>query len=207
MRPRLKICGLRRVADACDAVAHGASLLGCVLAPDSPRAATPAEVTAIRESCGHAALVVLVTRGLDLDAVLDLVEATGVRHVQPHCVDAEFEAALGQAGCRVLRVRSIESESDPLPLAPGSPTAPTILDTGRGGTGRAFDWSALGDRAPANTLIAGGITPTNVTRLVRDHRPWGIDVSSGIESAPGIKDIALLRALVRAVDAGQGVHS
>jgi phosphoribosylanthranilate isomerase len=69
-----------------------------------------------------------------------------------------------------------------------------VLDVAAGGSGRRFDWALLGGRAPYATFIAGGITPDNVGALLR-HAPWGIDVSSGVESAPGVKDGGRLKAL------------
>ena len=67
-----------------------------------------------------------------------------------------------------------------------------MFDVGGGGSGRAFDWRILGERAPERAFIAGGLRPENIGRLL-PFRPWGVDVSSGIESAPGVKDPERLR--------------
>lgn len=75
---------------------------------------------------------------------------------------------------------------------------PALLDVGGGGTGRGFDWTLLGARAPDATFVAGGIRPDNV-RVLLKYRPYGIDLSSGVESSPGVKDPHKLRALFEEV--------
>jgi phosphoribosylanthranilate isomerase len=78
--------------------------------------------------------------------------------------------------------------------------SPVLLDIGAGGSGTPFDWRLLGRVAPPRLWIAGGITPENVDELL-EHDPFGIDVSSGVEVAPGIKDARRLRKLFAAIDA------
>jgi phosphoribosylanthranilate isomerase len=71
---------------------------------------------------------------------------------------------------------------------------PALLDVGGGGSGRSFDWDLLGTEAPPFTFVAGGIRPENVEALL-EHRPYGIDLASGVESEPGVKDEEKLREL------------
>lgn len=192
----VKICGVRRVEDAVRAAELGARFIGCVLAPDSPRCATLDEVRAIRDAIDVE--VVLVFRRPTVDEVVRACETTDVLRVQPHGGPNEFPIA----GIHVHEVVSLPVDATELPELPEFPEArvqdPTILDVGRGGTGTSFDWSLLAPRAPDDVLIAGGITPDNVRELLV-FSPFGIDVSSGVESAPGIKDHAALERLFTAV--------
>jgi indole-3-glycerol phosphate synthase/phosphoribosylanthranilate isomerase len=194
MKTRVKVCGLRRAADAALAIELGATHLGCVLVPDSPRCASLRDVARVLDAAGDAA-VVLVFRNATAGTVLAAVEATGVRRVQVHGAGDELLGRLETAGCLVHRVYSIEPGARVLPaLAAADETRPQLLDVAAGGSGRRFDWTLLGGRAPHATFIGGGITPENVGALLC-HAPWGIDVSSGVESAPGVKDPGRLKAL------------
>lgn len=202
MRPRVKICGLRRVEDAELALALGAHALGCVLAADSPRRATRAQARALAAFARDRAPLVLVFRGERSEEVRAACAQTGTRDVQLHGAPQEEIAALEQEGLRCWRVYPLDAEALALPALDPPPDArcPALLDCGRGGSGRAFDWSLLGERGPEFTYVAGGITPENVGALLA-HRPWGIDCSSGVERSPGEKDPERLRALFRALEA------
>jgi phosphoribosylanthranilate isomerase len=194
----IKICGLRRVADAELALQLGATHLGCVVAADSPRCATADEVRAIRGVAAGRAIFVLVCRG-GRDEVLAAAVEAGPDLVQWHGATPVDEVALAAAGLLPLRVRSVDAAAVALPSLPSATNAsPLLLDVGRGGGGQPFAWHLLGDAAPAHVFIAGGITPANVGALLA-HRPWGIDLSSGVESAPGCKDHAALRRLFAAL--------
>jgi phosphoribosylanthranilate isomerase len=198
MTAAIKICGLRRAADAELALQLGATHLGCVVAADSPRCATADEVRAVRAVAAGGATFVLVCRGRR-DEVLAAAAAAGPDLVQWHGAAPADETALAAAGHRLLRVRTLAAGATALPpLPPATIASPLLLDVGRGGGGQQFDWNLLGTAAPAHVFIAGGITPANVGALLA-HRPWGIDLSSGVESAPGRKDHAALRRLFAAL--------
>ncbi|MEO6593473.1 MAG: hypothetical protein ABIP94_01825, partial [Planctomycetota bacterium] len=102
---------------------------------------------------------------------------------------------------RVFKI-AVDARALPVPVAEPPPTAdaPVIFDVGDGGSGCRFPWALLGERAPTATFIAGGITPDNVPALLW-HRPWGIDLSSGVESTPGIKDAVRMCRLFAAIKA------
>jgi indole-3-glycerol phosphate synthase/phosphoribosylanthranilate isomerase len=194
MRPRwIKICGMRRAPDAELAVALGATHLGCVLAPDSPRRATFGEVQRLRAAVAGAVQLVLVFRGAREPEILHAVAATGVPFVQPHGADEALSAELERRGLQVLRVHRVGST---LPVPEPAPSAdrPALFDGGRGGDGQRFPWQLLGTQAPAHVFVAGGICADNAAELLR-HRPFGIDIGSGTESAPGHKDQGRMRAL------------
>lgn len=200
MRPRVKICGVRRVADAQLAVELGATHIGCVLAVDSPRCATLEEARELAAALAGTAQMILVFRNPQAQDVAEVSTATGIANVQVHGVDEEFYASLETRGLIVHRVHSLSPGTTELPHLQPVPTeeCPSFLDVGRGGAGQAFDWNILRGRVPHATFIAGGVTPDNVSALV-GHQPWGVDLSSGVESAPGVKDPEKLKHLFAVV--------
>lgn len=193
----LKICGLRRFEDARLAIEVGARWLGCVVAPDSPRYAREDEVRTIAALCAAEAVqLVIVGRASSqervraLTASIDEVEAWSQVHGRG--------VADAPRSISVRRVDDSERVDTSACFADATPERPALLDCGLGGTGRRFDWKQLAPRAPKFSFVAGGVTPENAAELVA-YEPWGIDVSSGIEAAPGIKDHDKMRALARAV--------
>jgi phosphoribosylanthranilate isomerase len=189
MKPKIKICGVRRVADALLAVELGATHIGCVLAPDSPRCATVNEARELVAAVGSVAQVVLVFRNPTPEVVVEAGKATGIGHVQVHGVGEDFYRQLEARGLVPLRVYSMQKGVAKLPQLALAPTegCPAFLDVGSGGSGRRFDWTVLNGQAPHATFIAGGVTPENASELL-EQNPWGVDLSSGVESAPGVKD-------------------
>lgn len=201
---RVKICGVTRRRDAERACELGASHVGFVLVPGSPRCVAAAAVASLARDLPATAEPVLVLRCASRDTVLAAVEASGVRTVQLFDFEEPTARALERRGLRVHRVGAADPSSAPpfhAPLAfrprPG-PSRPWHVDVAGGGSGRRFDWRLLGPRAPAHVFVAGGITPDNVAELLA-HAPWGIDLSSGVESSPGIKDTRLLARLFERV--------
>ena len=197
VRPRVKICGLTRPADAALAVSLGANALGFVFWAKSPRAIDP---RAAREV--HADLPPLVSRvGVFVNAspaeVADVVGVAGLDVAQLHG-DEPVEAFAG-IGARIVKVAALERDTDVDDVMTWPSHVMPLVDavdrTRRGGTGRVADW-ALAARVAAvrPILLAGGLTVENVGQAMAMVRPWGIDVSSGVEDAPGIKSPARLRA-------------
>jgi phosphoribosylanthranilate isomerase len=101
---------------------------------------------------------------------------------------------LESEGLRVLRVYGVDEDSRTLPARSIEPNEarPALLDVSGGGTGRRFDWRLLGSQAPPFTFVAGGIRAENIEELLL-QRPYGVDLSSGVERAPGVKDEEKLR--------------
>ncbi|MGE0141811.1 MAG: phosphoribosylanthranilate isomerase [Planctomycetota bacterium] len=193
---KIKICGLRLLEDARLALELGATHLGVVLAENSPRCATIDEARAILALTDSIAEGVLVFRDQSVSDVLRAARAAHARCVQVHGADLHSIDVLRAHGLRVMPVASCAADAHALPNLPVSPTVtePGILDCGRGGSGERFPWHLLGARAPDHVFIAGGIDPTNVDFLLA-HRPYGIDLSRGVEVAAGVKDPRKLRAL------------
>jgi phosphoribosylanthranilate isomerase len=197
----VKVCGLRTPEDAEAAAAAGADAIGVVFVPTSPRSIAPDAAGPVLEAAGRSETVIL-TIDLPPSELLALALRVGADGVQPYGAHVDDAcAAAAAAGLRVLR---------PVP-ASGIATLELIPDTqmplidhrsdGRlGGTGQRFDWSVL-DAVSRDFVLAGGLTPDNVADAVRTVGPWGVDASSGLESAPGVKDPARIRAYVEAVRA------
>ena len=193
----VKICGLRRPEDASLAVRLGARWIGIVRAPDSPRSATLDEarrvIAAAREADPEVRPVLATGRRSTGEVAADAA-VLGVERVQPHGLGDAGVRELRAGGLIVHRVVTIPETAERLPrfAVPDEKDGPLVFDVGGGGSGRSFDWRILGEKSPPRTFIAGGLRPENIGLLL-PYRPWGVDVSSGIESAPGIKDSERLR--------------
>lgn len=192
---KIKICGITRPEDAAAAVAAGADLLGFVFRPGTPRALDPAAAGWIRELGGAEKV------GVFLDAPLK--EVVRVRNlleldwVQLH--GDEPDSFLGHLGHRVIRRFWVGPEIDWARVAELAQRCLPLFDPGAG-DGVAWAWEVLKDHPPDIRLgLAGGLTPENVADAVRSVRPYLVDVSSGVETAPGIKDHIKMRDFVAAV--------
>jgi len=202
--PRLlvKVCGITSPEDACAAVEAGADAVGLVFWPGSPRVVSPGSARRISDVVPPSIVRVGVFVDARAEEIARTVEAAGLDLVQLHGHEPpELIQALPRRAWKALRVGSGLTASD---LAPWSAAAGVLLDTrveGRpGGTGRVFDWalaSPLRERI-GFLVLAGGLDAGNVARAVLALRPDGVDVSSGVESNPGRKDPAKLRAFVDA---------
>jgi phosphoribosylanthranilate isomerase len=204
-RTRIKICGLTRAEDAAAAVAAGADALGVLLAPSKRR------VTLEQAAGVFADVPPLVARvGVFADAtageVSEAVAHLGLAAVQFHSDEPPETCAAAPAP--VIKVLSVGPDTDIAALERyrGS-VAALLLDTQvageRGGTGVAFDWYDVAGRLPswAPVILAGGLAPHNVAEAIRVLRPYAVDVCSGVEASPGIKDHALIDSFCAAVRA------
>lgn len=199
---RVKICGLVRPGDVATATTLGATHLGFVLVPGTPRAVTTTQVGTLVADVPDSVTCMLVFRDATAEDVLRATEQTGVRTVQLHVHDDARVSRLMAGGLRVHRV--FDAETVLAGELPARDVAhPIHIDVGAGGTGRRFDWSLLQGRDLEGVFLAGGITAENVSGLFR-YEPWGIDLSSGVESAPGVKDPERLRELFASVSASSG---
>lgn len=200
-RTRIKICGITRAEDLHAAVAAGADAIGFVFYPPSPRCLT---VDVARQLA--AAVPPFVTRvGLFVNA-----EPTAVRGVlagvpldllQFH--GEEDEVYCRQFGKPYLKAARVRPGLDLLEYARSFPSAQgLLLDAyveGYGGAGQGFDWGLIPPKLPLHTVLSGGLTSSNVQQAIAKVRPFAVDVSSGVESAKGIKDVARIAAFVAAV--------
>ena len=215
-RIRAKICGLTRVQDALAAARYGADFLGVVLYSRSPRYLPPGQaaalVDAVRQKVGDQAprfVAVVVNPSPDLlEAVLTVVQPD-LLQLHGDEPPSALQTLAGRA-YKALRLRPGAPPPDAAAYArhaPPQPTAPQLLvdaytPHAYGGTGRRADWESAAFLARSyRLLLAGGLTPENIRQAVRRVRPWGVDVSSGVEAAPGVKAPQRIRALMQALRA------
>lgn len=190
---KVKICGLTRLEDAQHAAQLGADFLGFIFAKESPRYRDAEHVATIAEGLGvHRPKLVGVFRDEDLETIRAVAARVPLDFVQLHGAESDDDIrAIGIPAFKTLHV------GDALPDTTAHPTAQWLLfDSPGGGTGKRFDWSLLNLYSRTKPfLLAGGITPDNVGAAISLVRPDAIDLASGVESAPGIKDHAKLDRL------------
>jgi phosphoribosylanthranilate isomerase len=190
----VKVCGLSTVDDVTAAVRAGADAVGFVTHPGSPRYVSLPLIEEL--AAGVPITTVVLTVDLGVAAAMTAIEATGASGIQPYGVHARAIAEAAVAGGLTVLY--------PVRAAGGIGSAPAgtipLVDTPDmavyGGTGRTFDWKLLDD-VEADYVLAGGLGPDNVAAAVRQMRPWGVDASSGLEGAPGIKDAGKVAAFVQ----------
>lgn len=205
-RTRIKICGLTRADDVAVAVAAGADAVGFVFAP-SPRRVTPSQAATAAAAAPPPVARVGVFVDPTLTEVEETVRAAGLTAVQLCGSESpEFISALSVPVIKVLAVGTSFDWKSAEPFR--GHAAALLLDTyvpGKaGGTSQTFHWQSIGE-APgwAPLFVAGGLDAGNVAGAVSALRPFAVDVSSGVESAPGVKDppaIETFCAAVRAAD-------
>ena len=185
----IKVCGITRLTDALHAVEHGATAVGFVLWPRSPRAITVERAADIIAELPSNVMTVGVFVNEPVDAIRQVVERARLTAVQLHGDEPPAYAdALDWPVIRAVSVNDIGEASEAW-----SPDTALLVDNidpvRRGGTGAAIDWSQAAVIAQKRRVVlAGGLTPDNVASAIRAVRPYGVDVSSGVESAPGVKD-------------------
>jgi phosphoribosylanthranilate isomerase len=196
----VKLCGIRNQAELEVAVEVGADAVGLVLTP-SPRQVSLSQAGALMRLLPEHVLGVAVFH----EPSIELIRQVG-EEVRPDLFQADLGSLQGVAPDRILPV-VVDNDrvEDSLELALGATTREMVLvdSAVKGGTGRAADWARLAGLARRDRMIlAGGLSPANVGEAVSRVRPLGVDVSSGIESRPGVKDPELMMAFVRAARAG-----
>jgi phosphoribosylanthranilate isomerase len=203
MPTRTKICGLTRLEDAQRAVDLGAAALGFNFYSLSPRYIEPAAARAmVRRLPPFVTAVGVFANETDAGHVISLAREAGVTAVQMHGPMFPALHELLSVFTLVVAVAVREGfKPEELRKVKASAYLLDAFDPDRlGGTGKTFDWGAAREAKQYGPIIlAGGLTPENVARAVREVRPFAVDVASGVESAPGIKDPAKLRAFFAAV--------
>ncbi len=208
MRTRVKICGITRAEDAALAGRAGADAIGFVLWPGSPRGISVEKAAGIRTASPFVARV-----GVFVNQPPEEV-AAAVRHARLCAVQLhgdEDPALYEGVGAPLIKAVALSTAEDVASAIALPPSVTVLVDAAdparRGGTGRAADWSLARQVSLARPVIlAGGISATNASEAIHGVRPWGIDVSSGVESSPGLKDeerMAQLFAAVAAAVEGQ----
>lgn len=201
-RTRIKFCGMRRAEDVDFALTMGVDAIGLILVPGTPRALSLEQAAQLRGrlpafvSC--VALVMNAEQKL-IRAVLDQVRPD---FLQFHGSENESECVHWQ--CPYLKAIPMADPAVGLEWMGRYPSASgLVLDAHAageaGGSGRAFDWSAIPEADNQRVILAGGLSPQTVQAAVERVRPWAVDVSSGIEDSPGVKSVERMRDFVAAV--------
>ena len=211
----IKICGLTDAVALEAAFAAGADMVGFVVFPASPRHIEPAAAAALAHRARGRAKIVALTVDADDKTLGEIADALDPDILQLHGNESpdRIAAVRHRFGRPVMRALAIRDARDVDRIADFEPVADYLLFDGRppegatrpGGNGAAFDWSVLaGVRTDRPWLLAGGLTPANVGDALAASGAQGLDVSSGVESAPGRKDPA---AIVRFIDAARAAYA
>jgi phosphoribosylanthranilate isomerase len=210
----IKICGLRTEDALAAALAGGASHVGFIFFAKSPRNIEPAEAGRLRRFATGRAKAVAVTVDAE-DATLDrIVKAMAPDVLQLHGSEspARIVELKARYGLPVMKALSIREKADLDHVADYAGVADRLLFDAKppkgaelpGGNGMAFDWRLLTGVDPATPyMLSGGLNAANIAEAIAIARPLGIDISSGVESAPGVKDVRLIEAFFRAVAAAR----
>jgi phosphoribosylanthranilate isomerase len=210
----VKICGITTLEDAQAAVQAGADLLGFVFHPPSPRYVHPERVREIVDQMPARPRLGLVGVFVDREAraVAQILDDCRLDHAQLHGAEpVETVRTLIEGGFGVIKAFRVRDRAS-LAEINRYQTAAYLLDSyvpgELGGTGHRFDWGLVGQaKGHGPIILAGGLTPDNVKEAISVARPWGVDVSSGVEAAPGRKDHGKLRRFVTAAKSSdQGIQ-
>ena len=197
MRTRVKICGITRPADARAA----AEAVGLTFYPSSPRFLTLARARELRDMLPPFVTPVALFVNPAREQVLEVLERVRPAMLQFHGEETpEFCAQFGAPYVKACRVRAGVDLLEY--LRPFSGASGWLLDAyveAYGGVGASFDWSLAPAERGRPLILAGGLRRENVAEAIRRVRPWAVDVSSGVESAPGIKDAARIAAFIAEV--------
>ena len=206
-RTRVKVCGITSYDDAMYAVDAGADAIGFIFVENTPRYIEPEKAAGIMFSLPPFVSTVGVVRDLDVDAFCDLEQMCPAHSMQLH--GKEPVDVVKQCGPGVIKAFKYEDATINSQLTRWGKVDEVdalLIDGSDGGEGTSFDWSKLKSHVEGFSkpiIIAGGIDPENVTQVIETLRPYGVDVSSGVEDEPGKKNaekIAKLCAAVRAAD-------
>jgi phosphoribosylanthranilate isomerase len=206
MRTRVKICGITRVEDALAAARLGADAVGLVFSAKSPRAVSVIQAQAIVRALPPFIAAVGLFVDADPREIRAVVAALPLQLLQFHGnEDPEGCRGYGLPYLKALRMREgvdLAAMARPYGDAVGI-LADAYVEGVAGGTGTTFDWSRIPTGLAQPVILAGGLNPDNVAAAVRQVRPWAVDVSGGVESAPGVKDAAKIAAFIKGVNSVQ----
>ncbi len=205
-RPQVKICGLTTPEMAAACVKHGADAVGCVFYPPSPRHVSTSLAANICAAVAGTARTVGVFVNTPPGEIIQTMEDCGLEFAQLHGTESpEMVTDLRRRG--IMVIKTLFAEKPPL-FSEASRYYATVclVECGRGklpgGNARTWNWTEAAPLALRQPLIlAGGLTPDNVTEAIQAARPDAVDVSSGVEKSPGIKDMEKVRAFIRSVNA------
>ena len=204
MTPRVKVCGICRVEDAELAIAFGADAIGFIFWPGSPRYCEPDRAQAIAARLPTEITLVGVFVDQPVDHVIQIAEHVPLDAVQLH--GSELVTDFDRVRQPLIKAVPVTDKLEPSEVDALPDGVTVLLDAHdpirRGGTGRTIDWKvAASIAARRRTILSGGLNAGNVRHAIAEVRPHMIDVSSGVESAPGRKDAGKLEAFFAAIGA------
>ncbi|MEJ2685676.1 MAG: phosphoribosylanthranilate isomerase [Gammaproteobacteria bacterium] len=202
VRTRVKICGITRPEDGVAAAELGADAIGLVFHPHSPRAVSIDQANAVVEALPPFVTVVALFVDAPQAAIRSVLEAVPVDLLQFH--GAERAPACTGFARRYIKAISMRPGLDVAAAMADHPDAAAFLldafhPAVAGGSGQRFDWERVPGERPRPVILAGGLDPGNVVEAIRRVRPYGVDVSSGVEAAKGVKDPVRLRQFIEGV--------
>ena len=209
MRTRIKVCGVARLDDALRAVELGVDALGFVFWPGSPRCVSLRQAAQIAAALPPFVATVGVFVNQRLEEIRTVAAGVGLSAIQLH--GDEAPAAWGRVPGRCIRAVGVGAGFDAAAVAAWPPEVWPLLDAHdparRGGTGLVVDWDVAAELSRSRRIIlAGGLDASNVRDAVARVRPFAVDVSSGVEREPGVKDPDRLRAFVESVAAADAIQ-
>ncbi|HIE64594.1 MAG: phosphoribosylanthranilate isomerase [Nitrospira sp.] len=205
---KVKICGLTNLEDALAAVEYGADAVGFIFVPESPRFVSFEDVAEITSKLPPFVTTVGVfnSAGKGMQSVIDrcAIDLIQLYGAFPKEISFDFPR-------RIIQVIRVQDEKS-LDVVPPGPVRAFLLDTYReevlGGSGVSFDWDiAAKAKRFGKVILAGGLTPENVQTAIEKVRPYGVDVSSGVEMRPGKKDHLKLKAFIKAAKEMKETHA
>ena len=204
---KIKICGITNLEDAKAAIDFGADALGFVFFRESPRAISPQKAALIIAKLPAFTTTVGVVVDKPLDEIQNIVNETGIDVIQLHGDESPESCRLQRRVIKGIRVKSLES-LEPLKSYQDLVSA-FLLDTYAphmpGGTGQAFNWDiAIEAKNFGRIILAGGLTPENISEAIRRVNPYAVDVSSGVELVKGKKDLQKMRIFIERARSATG---
>ena len=201
VRTRVKVCGITRAADARAAAEAGADAIGLVFYPPSPRYLSAERAVEIRDALPPFVQSVALFVNPDAPQVAQVIGRVKPALLQFH--GEESPQFCAQFGVPYVKACRMKPGVDALEyLRPFASAAAWLFDSHvaeYGGVGESFDWSLVPALSPRPVVLSGGLSRANVADAVRRVRPWGVDVSSGVEAAKGLKDAAKIAAFIAEV--------
>lgn len=202
LRTRIKICGITRVEDGLQAAQLGVDALGLVFYVKSPRCVSTEQAQKICAALPGFITTVALFLNPDKSLVKQVLSEVNIDLLQFHGTESpEFCESFGKPYIKALGIKGVD-DIETL-FNQYSSARSILLDShgsgDAGGTGEVFDWDAIPEKLRRKIILAGGLKPDNVAPAIQQVRPYAVDLSSGVESAPGIKDFELMMRLMQQV--------
>ena len=201
---KVKICGMTQLKDALFAVEQGVDAVGFIFYKKSPRAVTMKTVREIITKLPPLVDTVGVFVNESAERLNKVADYCGLDLVQLHGEESPaFCRKIHRRVIKAFRVKDLQSIKQLEKFPVSGFLLDTFSDDLHGGTGKTFDWNlALSAKKMGPVILAGGLTPRNILQAVRQVRPYGVDVCSGVEKSPGIKDLEKVRAFLKNIRSG-----